>query len=921
MRSRVRRLAWRVGYRRGVLLVAATAVLTVVGFLPAIHPGGQADATAVAGQQGTDTELPLTSSAVTVDGRGAFGPSGSDLKITVNQTQNLENQAVSVTWTGGSVTDSPNDFEDDYLQIFQCWGNPDPSDPLNAVNPGPPPTQCEFGGQSATSSSYPIGSFNTEAYSRFLADPSWSTYSQMSSFDWTNQITGHEVTPYVDTANGGGYVEPFVAVDGTVVNQQYDGNYADPNDPQPFWLNPYYSFSTSNEVDFARTYSTSGGGTEGQQNFQVDTGLEAPGLGCGQDIESVSNGPEQVPECWLVIVPRSTGAVENPANDVAPQVLTSPLTPEAWNNRIAIPLGFNPVGSSCAIGADEQRIVGNELAEPAVSSWQPALCSTPSSPPYSYSTVSDDEARNNLTEGAYGAAGMSVFSDPIPADETNPSDPVVYAPLTLSGIVIAFNIDREPAVVNGEFEPSEVPLQGTQVENIYLTPRLVAKLLTESYSGDFLDVDADSSSAYSWVKNNPTSLLDDPDFLQYNPEFSLLTTDEQTAAASLVVEETSSDAATAVWNWVLSDPEAVAWLDGQSTGEPPGDGTMTVNPIYSTNPSKNPSGVAFGSPTPESYPQSDPYCYSTGEETQTTPPVAARPLCILDWSPFALNMNAAAQDVAESNNQAKTTFSPIATSADTAWTSNGPQAVGTSFVISITDSASAAQYGDQVASLSPSGDDSADRPFVAPTTQSLLAGEQAMTPSSVPGVLETNPSSTAPGAYPLPMLTYAATTPESLSQTSRQNYAAFVQYAAGAGQTPGVNVGQLPAGYAPLPAALQSQALTAAATILNPPPPATTPTTTTTTPAPVLPAAPTVASSGSEPPVTTSPAQASVSTTTAVPRPLTAVRLALNANQQPYFGVGAVRWAVVIVAAVALASTIVSVLVEMRRRRRKILQS
>src|SRR6202034_1015991 len=97
-----------------------------------------------------------------------------------------------------------------------------------------------------------------------------------------------------------------------------------------------------------------------------------------------------------------------------------------------------------------------------------------------------------------------------------------------------------------------------------------------------------------------------------------------------------------------------------------------------------------------------------------------------------------------------------------------------------------------------------------PNTQSLLAGEQAMTPSSVPGVLQTNSSSTATNAYPLTTLTYAAVTPESLDQPSRQNYATFLQYAAGAGQTPGVNVGQLPAGYAPLPAALQTETVEAA---------------------------------------------------------------------------------------------------------------
>jgi hypothetical protein len=892
-------------YRRGAGLLLSASLLSTAFLVAGAEPS--AHAVGAAGQQGTDTSQPLTGSAVTVAGRGAF----SDLKITVNQTKNLENQDISVTWTGGDETDNANDFLGNYLQIFQCWGTPDPADALDSVNPGPPPTQCEMGGQSNNPASYPIGSFSTDAYTRVLAQSGWSNYSQDQATQWTNDATGQEVTPFVDTINGGGLVEPFVSVDGTVVNQQDDGDF-NAAAPQPFWLNPYFSFNTTNEVDFARTYATAGGGTEGQQNFLVDTGLEAPGLGCGQDIETLPDGSETTPQCWLVIVPRSTNVQENPANVNEAQVATSPLSSLAWNNRIAVPLQFNAVGSSCAIGADEQRIVGSELAASAVSSWQPALCSTPGAPPFSYSTLSDDQARNNLTGNSFGAAGMSVFSNPIDASETTASDPVVYAPLTLSGVVVAFNIDRIPATVNGALETSEVPLEGTQIQNLYLTPRLVAKLLTESYKGEFQGEQfTATANSYAWVQDNPTSLVDDPDFLQFNPEFSLLTTQQQQAAASLLVEEDSSDAATAVWKWVLSDPEAVQWLNG--TADPWG---MKVNPIYSTNAALNPSGIAFGAPTPDSYPQSDPYCYNTGQSTQTIPPVPARPLCVLDWSPFSLDMKTAGQDVATSNNQAKATLDPAALTAGSAWTSNGPQAEDSSFILSITDSASAAQFGDQVASLSPSGADSADRPFVAPDEQSILSGEQAMTASAVTGVLQSDPSSTASGAYPLPLLTYAAATPESLDQPSRNNYASFLQYAAGAGQTPGENVGQLPAGYAPLPAALEAQTVAAAKEIQNPPAVSTgalTPTADTAvapsqlTPTPAF--APDVAPTGLP-----------VAVTAPAPRAPTieVASLALHASPQPFFGVGAVRWTLDVLIGLGFVSGLVTLGIEFRRRRRRL---
>src|SRR5262245_61955799 len=93
------------------------------------------------GMQGTDTALPLTDSAVTVTGRGQF----ANLTITVNQTHDLVNQAVSVTWTGGTPTEPSqrSRFGSHFLQVMECWGDDDGE---FAENPGPPPEQCVWGG-------------------------------------------------------------------------------------------------------------------------------------------------------------------------------------------------------------------------------------------------------------------------------------------------------------------------------------------------------------------------------------------------------------------------------------------------------------------------------------------------------------------------------------------------------------------------------------------------------------------------------------------------------------------------------------------------------------------------------------------------------------------------------------------------------
>jgi hypothetical protein len=97
----------------------------------------------------------------------------------------------------------------------------------------------------------------------------------------------------------------------------------------------------------------------------------------------------------------------------------------------------------------------------------------------------------------------------------------------------------------------------------------------------------------------------------------------------------------------------------------------------------------------------------------------------------------------------------------------------------------------------------------------------------VSGVLLPDPSTTVANAYPLTLLSYAAVTPESLSAAERKLYSNFVLYAIADGQTSGVEPGDLPPGYVPLPGALRLEALNATNAILHPP---AEPGTTTTTP-------------------------------------------------------------------------------------------
>ncbi len=766
MRMRCRRQAWLLG---PVAIVAMMAFTT---------SDSRADVP-VAGSQGTDTALPATDSQSTVHGRGAF----ADLAITINQTTNLSNQAVSITWTGGQpTTQGPGRFAGNYLQIMQCWGDDDGS---VSGNPGPPPEQCVQGAASGEyglqSGSLPSGYASTRVISR----------SNWPNFDPTvGYLDGRTSTVWL----------PFRSVSGTTVNVQTNPDFNPDVSGGNFWLNPYFSIITTNEIAAAQT----GPDSSGAELFKVDTGLESAGLGCGQVVQPVPGGGKKIPKCWIVVVPRGTPTDEDkgtPYEGVADQegVVTSPISPSAWKNRIAFPLAFKPIDSPCSLASDDRRIAGSELLLPAISSWQPTLCLGGAPLPYSYAPVGDNSARQQLASSLPGAPGMVVVSRPLPAATADPKSPVVYAPLAVSAVVIGFNIERNPRF---DAPAAEGQLGGLRVANLYLTPRLVAKLLTQSYRGQITVGDQDP--AYPWASRNPIQLALDPDFLQFNPEFELLFMLADRQFGGLQLPAGNSDAAQQVWEWVFADPEALAWLNGQ-----PDQWGMKVNPVYSTSAGLNPTGFAFGTPVPTGFPKSDPFCYQAparGPKNQIVP----APLCGTDWMPYNRGFADSARIVRVASDRARIINNPFALSASDVWKASPPQKLSQRAILAITDTPAAARFGVQTARLSRAGDNGPNRTFVAPDDVGLAAGVASMRPIADPSVLEPSPTTQSPAAYPLTAIAYAAIKPLSLDAPARAEYATFIEYAAGPGQFPGTADGQLPPGYVPLSDSLKLQAASSA---------------------------------------------------------------------------------------------------------------
>ena len=96
----------------------------------------------------------------------------------------------------------------------------------------------------------------------------------------------------------------------------------------------------------------------------------------------------------------------------------------------------------------------------------------------------------------------------------------------------------------------------------------------------------------------------------------------------------------------------------------------------------------------------------------------------------------------------------------------------------------------------------------------MEAALQGMT-NAGDGTGQPNLNSTNKAAYPLTMVIYAVVPTSGTPHAKAAGIAKFLDYAAGLGQHPGVQPGQLPPGYAPLPASLAAQTRKDATAVLN----------------------------------------------------------------------------------------------------------
>ncbi|MGK2853620.1 MAG: hypothetical protein ACSLE3_05845, partial [Microbacteriaceae bacterium] len=460
-----------------------------------------------------------------------------DIAITVSQTQGIIDQAIRVSVTGFAGTRDTGqtalvvDNAKNFLQAMQCWG----TDPT-AVDFR---ETCQWGGKYGENN----GLGNSVYFDNLLRVPA-------ADMD-TAHPTNHDV--------------PFRTADGAVIsgkNTVVDGETRYP-------IREYFSAATSNEVQSARVGSD---GT-GFFDFETQSADTAPHLGCGTTEHR---------RCWLVVVPRGTvfggdyelcSNILDPANNFDPYTKGransiqggSPLNTgcDYWDNRIVVPLDFAPVGASCAVGGTESRVIGSQLMIGAMSSWQPALCQSVKST-FSFSTMPDSIGRAQLIESGSNTASIAYTGYPVSSGELQTEDErallartdLSYTPVAISSVVIAFLAESS----NG------------RQEQLTLSPRLMAKFLTQSYPflvpGSSSDPDKNSVQLGA-VNRTYRYLYLDPEFKALNPS----NYNQFTSAPAIALPGPSgADAIRQVWRWILADNDAVAFMNGE-----PDPWGMTVN--------------------------------------------------------------------------------------------------------------------------------------------------------------------------------------------------------------------------------------------------------------------------------------------------------------------------------------------------------
>jgi len=708
------------------------------------------------------------------------------VSLSVSQTSSLRGrQEVRVSWTGahptGGIVADPNSIDaqqEEYpMVLLECRG----TDATTA-----PPAQ-QLSPQTCWTQSW-SERYQDTFNGRF---PSWRM-DQYASLDDRAQVVGAPTTLPASCTNLSAPTQhwvPFASATGTT----YWGGPSGCGGQAPESNNVGSGALPSNE-----TFAATGLDGTGSVNFDVWTAAENASLGCSTTVPcslvavpimgiscdstgsllAAADRPKSYQQAGVTAACQSTG-------NFAPGQLVNPQGGEAlsvsgslwwsasnWRNRITVPLSFAIPASACATvsSANALDIYGSELMAQATEQWAPHFCLDPTLFPFSHVQTGEPEARNLIDAGT---ASVVLTSEPQPGGYTRP---VVSAPVGVTGFAISYVIDGA---------------DGKPYTSLRMTPRLLAKLLTESYPSE-LPV----RQEFAALANNPLNITMDPEFIALNPGITQGVPATQ-AASELLALSSNSDVIRAVTSYINADPSARTWLDGT-----PDEHGMVVNPAYKGISLPVDSWPLLSSFEPKAWYASD------NNDCLFRSPVPYLPLVAAPLQTLA----GISQDLQFSYANSTTVCSQIdGTTLGEKLVALGRQTVGYRFMIGITPLADTSRYLLQTAAL-----ETSPGSFVGPTDAALGAAVSAATedPTTLTWQIPyatLHSDHAASGAYPGTMVVYAAAPTQGLSSDVAAQVGKWITYASTDGQTPGFGVGQLPPGYLPMTAANGLGSLQAAA--------------------------------------------------------------------------------------------------------------
>lgn len=507
-------------------------------------------------------------------------------------------------------------------------------------------------------------------------------------------------------------------------------------------------------------YATTSPDGTGELNIQILTAFQNQFLNCG--IHHL---------CSLVIVPSQGGntlgahpvcsdhSIDVGGTDQGQYAFSAETGQCSWADRIVVPLRFAPAPSNCPIRNTTFTALGSPMLGRAINQWIAALCSSANPLTITYnSALTEPQA---ITDVPLGLGDIALTTRPGPANPGG-KHTYTYAPLAISAVSIAYWIDN--------------PVTGKPLTTLKLDPRLVAKLLTQSY--DFQNEGCGGGLAPKVigcdgaVDGNPFSLFADPEFRKLNPKVPA-PTGYGAEFQIPTVEAGHSDMTWEVTRWIADNSDASDFMTGQF--DPWG---MHVNTDY--------LGLKYPI---DSFTSEDPY------------PVIAHL-----YSPvFPLNSVAQYQ---AANWDPGTDWEKDDTGN---FPKNPIEIPGERGLISILDEGNAAAFRFPVAEIR-----NDKGRYVAPSVKSMAAALPSLVPSGSNKVTEAvDYARQKAGAYPLTMVIYAMVPTSGISAHKAAAIARFLDFVAGPGQKRGVEPGELPPGFLPLTGSMRTETLLAASKVLE----------------------------------------------------------------------------------------------------------